>query len=226
MVNGKAEIDLKAANQVLDKVGNRPIAIITVAGIKRIGKSFLLGYFLRNLRDNGKGNWFESQLSKQFEWRSGSERTTTGILWWSEPFYVNINGVETAVLLMDTQGSFDDKTTTHENASIFALSTLLSSTMIYYTRNDISEELLQHLQFFAGYARMHNTNTDDKTELQDSEDDKTELQDSEEPFQNLMILVRDWNFEDYNYGYHDDLVPQSPEKNVKKDKIDPSQESP
>ncbi len=45
MVNGKAEIDLKAANQVLDKVGNRPIAIITVAGIKRIGKSFLLGYF-------------------------------------------------------------------------------------------------------------------------------------------------------------------------------------
>ncbi len=214
MVYGKAEIDLDAVNQVLDKVGDRPVSIISVVGIRRIGKSFLLGYFLRKLNNKGGENWFESKLTKQFHWREGSEQDTTGILWWSEPFYININGVKTAILLMDTQGIFDDKITIHENAYIFALSTLLSSTMIYYTRNDITEELLQQLQFFASYSRIYNTNTYNLSELVDSE----------EPFQNLVILIRDWSFEEYNYGNHDDQNP--PYKNAKINLINPSPESP
>ncbi len=215
LVKGRASIDLENVNKILDKIEDKPIAVISVAGPKRTGKSFLLGYFLRLLQSESRENWFESQLSSQFVWRKGSERTTTGILWWSEPFYMNINGVETAILLMDSQGTFDDKTTYHENASIFALSSLLSSMMIYYQRSDISEDMLQQLQFFAQFAKMH-VNFGDQSDYDEYE----------EKFQNLTILIRDWFFEEYNYGYYDDYESQTPERNVKKDKLDSSENFP
>ncbi|KAG7272744.1 hypothetical protein CRUP_031068 [Coryphaenoides rupestris] len=52
-----------------------------------------------------------------FSWRGGSERETTGIQIWSE----------VAVLLMDTQGTFDSQSTLRDSATVFALSTMISS---------------------------------------------------------------------------------------------------
>ncbi len=96
----------------------------------------------------------------------------------------------------------------HENASI-SLSSLLSSIIIYYQRSDISEDMLQQLKFFAQFARMH-INVGDAVEY-------------EEKFQNLTILIRDWFFEEYNYGYYDDYESQIPERNVKNDKLGSSE---
>jgi hypothetical protein len=45
----------------------------------------------------------------------------------------------------------------------------------------------------------------------------------EEKFQNLTILIRDWFFEEYNYRYYDDYESQTPERNVKNDKLGSSE---
>lgn len=56
---------------------------------------------------------------KSFSWRGGQKRMTTGLWLWSEPFIRKTRatgGEEIAVLLMDTQGMFDNQTTVrHHN---------------------------------------------------------------------------------------------------------------
>lgn len=112
-----------------------------------------------------------------FSWRGGSERDTNGILIWSEPFIMkDKNGEEIAVLLMDTQGAFDSQSTVKDCATIFALSTMISSVQIYNLSQNIQEDDLQHLQLFTEYGRLA---------LEDS---------ASKPFQSLLFLVRDWSF--------------------------------
>lgn len=52
---------------------------------------------------------------------------------WAKPFVVkNRNGEEVVVLLMDTQGAFDSQSTVKDCATIFALSTMLSSMQVNF----------------------------------------------------------------------------------------------
>ena len=54
-----------------------------------------------------------------------------GILMWSQPFLsVLPTGEEVAILLMDTQGAFDNRSTVKDCATIFALSTMLASVQV------------------------------------------------------------------------------------------------
>lgn len=71
--------------------------------------------------------------SKSFGWRGGQERQTTGIWMWSKPFFrkSSTNPLEkVAILLVDTQGMFDNETTMTVTAQVFGLSTLISSYQI------------------------------------------------------------------------------------------------
>ena len=58
-----------------------------------------------------------------------------------------------AVILVDTQGMFDNETTMALTASIFGLSTLLSSYQIYNVDKRIQEDNLQQLALFSEYGR-------------------------------------------------------------------------
>ena len=92
----------------------------------------MLNFFLRYLQSGcGTTNdWLgdEEVPLKGFSWRGGSERDTTGILMWSEPFIYKLeDGKEVAVVLMDTQGAFDSEYTVRDSATVFALSTMTSS---------------------------------------------------------------------------------------------------
>ncbi len=91
-----------------------------------------------------------------FAWRGGQERMTTGIWMWSEPFiqYSDAVGADVAVLLMDTQGMFDNESTMTLTAQIFGISTLVSSYQIYNVQNSIGEDKLQHLALFSEYGRL------------------------------------------------------------------------
>lgn len=66
-----------------------------------------------------------------FHWRGGSQRDTTGIHIWPEPFIVHdpVHG-EVVVILMDTQGLWDNQTDNQGNSMIFCLSTLLTSLQV------------------------------------------------------------------------------------------------
>ncbi|KAL1421940.1 hypothetical protein MTO96_003932 [Rhipicephalus appendiculatus] len=171
-----------------DHVKNRPVVVISVAGEYRQGKSFLLSFFLRYLRNNGRSGWMgdvDTPL-RGFRWGPGDTRETTGILLWNEAFLMtNSDGEEVAVLLMDTQGTFDGESTMKESTTIFSLSMLTSSVQIYNVMNNVNENNLQHLQFFAEYGRLAQKDSDTK------------------PFQKLLFLVRDWDRpQNFAFGSH------------------------
>lgn len=83
-----------------------------------------------------------------FSWKSGVERNTTGIVIWNDIFFhtVDVTGEKLAIVVMDTQGLFDNETTPMENSRIFALSTLISSIQVLNLSNLIQEDQLQYLQ--------------------------------------------------------------------------------
>ena len=91
----------------------------------------MLNHFLRYLQTRcGTSDWLADSGAplKGFSWRGGSERDTTGILMWSEPFVIKTDdGKELAIVLMDTQGAFDSEYTLKDSATVFALSTMTSS---------------------------------------------------------------------------------------------------
>uniref|UniRef100_A0A8R1XZ02 GB1/RHD3-type G domain-containing protein n=1 Tax=Onchocerca volvulus TaxID=6282 RepID=A0A8R1XZ02_ONCVO len=169
---------------------DKKVSVISVAGAFRKGKSFLLNFFLRYLNaseeERRSGDWiYVGDCLDGFSWRGGSERETSGILVWSRPFIMrNRDGEDTAIILMDTQGAFDSQSTVKDCATIFALSTMISSLQIYNLSQNVQEDDLQHLQLFTEYGRLALENT------------------SAKPFQSLLFLVRDWSFPyEAEYGF-------------------------
>ncbi|KAI1287870.1 Atlastin-2 [Halotydeus destructor] len=182
------ELDTKALEAILmgPECRNRPVSIVSIAGATRKGKSFMLNFFLRYLMSGGSNDWLGSPDSplQGFSWRGGSDRDTTGILLWSQPFVLKMaDGREVAVLLMDTQGAFDGLHTIADTAAIFAISTLTSSVQVFNIFTNIQEDDLQNLELFTEYGRLA---------LEQS---------GAKPFQKLLFLVRDWQYPDeYDYG--------------------------
>lgn len=107
------------------------VAVLSIVGAFRTGKSFLLNFILRFLRHgkygelsedwmtaeggdmlDGNGNEIinntldSTDLKGSFVWKGGQKRQTTGMWMWSEPFMKQCEqtGEEIAILLMDTQG--------------------------------------------------------------------------------------------------------------------------
>jgi len=128
----------------------------------------MLDFFLRYLHyldQHGTPAALEDWLGQPdapltgFHWRGGAERDTTGILMWSKPFLVKLPGrsgqkaQEVAVILLDTQGAFDSSSTVRDCATIFALSAMLSSVLVYNLTANIQEDDLQHLELFTEYGR-------------------------------------------------------------------------
>lgn len=182
------ELDEDALGRILlaDHVKDKPVVVVSVAGAFRKGKSFLLDFFLRYMRNQGQADWLGDPTAplKGFSWRGGCERDTTGILVWDEVFLVTTSqGQQFAVLFMDTQGAFDCESTVKDCATIFALSTMTSSVQVYNLSQNIQEDDLQHLQLFTEYGRLAQQDM------------------SEKPFQKLLFLVRDWSYPyDADYG--------------------------
>jgi atlastin len=190
-------------NKIMSKIPpGWKVSVVSVVGAFRTGKSFLLSWFLRylnNLKEpevsSNSTKWYAQYNSlgnDGFDWRGGSERNTTGIWLWSEPHFVKKkSGEHLAILLVDTQGMFDHETTMALTASIFGLSTLLSSYQIYNVDKRIQEDNLQQLALFSEYARMAMSTHDD--------DGDESLAETTKPFQHIELLVRDWqNFEEEN----------------------------
>lgn len=105
---------------------------------------------------------------------------------WSEVFTHDFkNGEKVAIILLDTQGIFDDKSSVRDCTTIFALSMMLASVQCYNLMQNIREDDLQHLELFTEYGRLA---------LEQS---------AEIPFQKLLFIVRDWPFAyETNYGWN------------------------
>lgn len=119
-----------------------------------------------------------------FKWTAGTDPVTSGINVWSEIFTYDFDDDrKVAIILIDTQGTFDHKTSIENCTMIFALSTLLSSVQIFNVMQNIQENDLQHLQLFSEFGKLAAKNAGNK------------------PFQKLHFLVRDWSYHtEYSYG--------------------------
>ena len=165
-----------------DEIADKPVVVISVAGAFRTGKSFLLNAMTRYLKASDKSCWLDDK-SESFPWKTGCEAHTNGMVM-SHPIPITLqSGEEAALLLMDTQGIFDDNFTTSDSTRIFALSTLLSSVQVFNVMNNLKSDDLDNLQLFAEYGRLAMNSTDDK------------------PFQKLLFLIRDWyDIQNYPLG--------------------------
>lgn len=103
---------------------------------------------------------------------------------WSDVFTHDYeNGDKVAIILLDTQGAFDNKSTLRDCATIFGLSTLVSSVQCQNLSGKIQQNDLQFLNFFTEYGRLT---------LEDT---------NQTPFQRLQFIVRDWCYPyEYEYG--------------------------
>jgi hypothetical protein len=92
------------------------------------------------MNDRGTSSSEAAESANSFAWRGGQERQTTGIWMWSEPFLRTPKGSseQVAVLLMDTQGMFDNETSMSLTAQIFGLSTFVSSFQVRLILSPIS----------------------------------------------------------------------------------------
>lgn len=211
--------DKEKLQLILEKVPSEmKVAVVSVVGAFRTGKSFLLSWFLRYLEhittkqegdDTTEIPWYKSidSLGKNgFSWKAGAERNTTGIWVWSEPYVLKNN---TAVLLIDTQGMFDHDTSMELTASIFGLSTLLSSLLIYNVDKQVQEDNLQQLALFSEYARIGvgASNSENPKEANVEVSEKGQVSslatNQPKPFQQIEFLVRDW--EHFNEEDEDNL---------------------
>jgi len=99
---------------------------------------------------------------------------------------------------MDTQGMFDSTLGQHLTASIFGLSTLISSYSVYNLDKRVQEDNLQHLALFSEYGRVALVEERKRAPTEDEwtsaiDDPAVEATgDGPRPFQRLELLVRDW----------------------------------
>eukprot|EP00929_Paragymnodinium_shiwhaense_P123550 TRINITY_DN9753_c3_g2_i1.p1 TRINITY_DN9753_c3_g2~~TRINITY_DN9753_c3_g2_i1.p1 ORF type:complete len:668 (+),score=163.73 TRINITY_DN9753_c3_g2_i1:114-2117(+) len=119
----------------------------------------------------------EGEEHTGFKYRGGKEKCTEGIWVWSEPFvFTGKDGREIAVLLMDTQGAWDNTMSQAQSATIFGLTALLSSKLVYNVQNAVNEIVFQNLDYITTFAQ---------TVCQ-------QLPHKDTPFGALHLLVRDW----------------------------------
>lgn len=105
---------------------------------------------------------------------------------WGDVFLhtVATTGEKLAIVVMDTQGLFDNETSPADNSKIFALGTLISSVQVLNLFGVIQEDQLQYLQFATEFAKFAGQNND-----------------TGKTFQNLLFLIRDWNYSgEHMYG--------------------------
>lgn len=168
-----------------------------------------LQYKKHNLGD-GISN--DVKILNKFSWRGGKDRDTVGIWMWSEVFtHEYEDGRKVAVVLLDTQGIFDNESDLKECISIFAISMLLSSVQCYNVMRQVQEDDLTNLELFTEYARFAMENTDESTD--------------EKPFQRLLFIVRDWPSPyDHEFGLcekyaNEDILSEKPRQTVEMRKL-------
>lgn len=125
-----------------------------------------------------------------FNWRGGQNPETIGLWIWPEIFTHKPNKDEkVAIIIMDSQGIFDNRSSMRDCIATFAITQLISSVQCFNIMQQIQEDDLQHLDLFTEYGRLVLEQTDEK------------------PFQELLFIIRDWAYPyETEYGYNQQYI--------------------
>jgi hypothetical protein len=124
IVNENFEINIENLTRILKNkdIADSEVSIFSIAGITRKGKSFMLNLLMRFLKNHNRSDCLgnmDEEIEKYFSSKSGNASDTTGIWMWPLPFYVE--GIETPIILMDTQGVYGSNTDDNMSAKVFAI---------------------------------------------------------------------------------------------------------
>nr|XP_024360229.1 guanylate-binding protein 4-like isoform X2 [Physcomitrium patens] len=117
-----------------------PIAVVAVIGPYRSGKSFLLNQLLSLSCNEGFGVGHMRDTK------------TRGIWAWGEPLEINLDGVKTSVLFLDTEGFESIGKSNVYDDRIFALAAIMSSVLIYNLPETVREADIAKLSFAVDLA--------------------------------------------------------------------------
>mmetsp|Transcript_38403 Transcript_38403/g.61923 ORF Transcript_38403/g.61923 Transcript_38403/m.61923 type:complete len:677 (-) Transcript_38403:51-2081(-) len=135
-----------------------------------------------SLLEGKKGGEDESE---GFVWRPGMDKCTEGVWVWSEAFICKAGDEDVAVLLMDTQGAWDAKMSKEQSATVFGLTTLMASRLVYNVSKQIQQDKIDNLLYFTDFAQAALRSRDRSLQTKPPAV-------KEQPFQTLEFLVRDW----------------------------------
>ena len=111
------------ALEVLRKISG-PISVVSVVGLYRTGKSFLVNRIVGR--------------QKGFQVGPTINACTKGIWIWSEPIPVtNARGEKVNLIVLDTEGIGGTRATVEYDTRIFSLAVLLCSTLVYNSLGSI-----------------------------------------------------------------------------------------
>jgi len=139
-INDKKYVVNTKAIDMLNQIKG-PIGVVSVAGMYRTGKSYLLNRMLLN-RSNGFGV-------------GGTVNAHTKGLWlWNKPIIgCTHDDKPVNVLLVDSEGiGAIDESQNHDN-KIFALTILISSMFIYNSVGSIDENAIQNLSLVVNLTK-------------------------------------------------------------------------
>jgi len=109
---------------------------------------------------------------------------------WSDVFLHEKNEEKIAIMLMDTQGLYEPGYTQLHFAKIFGISSFLSSVQIWNLHGVTQENDLEYLNHFIEFTKIALNRQYEKS-----------FNSSSKPFQDLLLLFRDWTDEDVGFGY-------------------------
>ncbi|CAO2826522.1 unnamed protein product [Amaranthus hypochondriacus] len=124
----------KAGLEAIERITS-PISAVAVIGPYRSGKSFLLNQLLSLSCDEGFGVGHMRDMK------------TKGVWVWGGPNEVDVDGVRTAVLYLDTEGFESIGKSNVYDDRIFALATVMSSVLIYNLPETVREADISRLSF-------------------------------------------------------------------------------
>ncbi len=177
-----------------EKTHNLPVAVIIINGALRSGKSFFSNFIIRYMRnlENPGTEGTNDTLRDYFTSRRGADVQTLGV-WALNKIFIHEGK---AIILMDTQGIFDQELNQAMTIALISLSTIVASYQIYNLDKRIQEDHLCNMAYFSAYSSLI------------SNTDNTKIG------QTLCMLVRDWQ----NYENNFDLDKCDIEaENYKKD---------
>ncbi|ROJ35277.1 Guanylate-binding protein 1 [Anabarilius grahami] len=175
-VNGSLCV-CKDAIEFLGRI-KEPVVVVSVVGLYRTGKSYLMNRLAGQQSGFALGNTIESK--------------TKGIWMWCVPHPYKEGHT---LVLLDTEGLGDvDKGDSKNDGWIFCLAVLLSSTLVYNSRGTIDNDAVEKLHYVSELAEKIKIRS---AEAADEEEEEEEEEDSKYVifFPSFIWVVRDFTLE-------------------------------
>ncbi|KAI5092914.1 guanylate binding protein 1 [Silurus meridionalis] len=169
-VNGSLNVN-EEASKYLSR-NNQPVVVVSVVGLYRTGKSYLMNRLAGKSRGFALGNTIESK--------------TKGIWMWCVPHPYQQGHT---LVLLDTEGLDDiDKGDSKNDAWIFCLAVLLSSTLVYNSRGTIDNNAVEKLHYVTELSEQIKIKSSSAKEVEEEDEEFQFVQ----FFPNFIWAVRDF----------------------------------